>query len=500
MSPPSGDGSSSAPSGCATFDSGFAAIQKLIFENKGCTAAACHGAAKVGGLDLRAEHSYESLVDARATGSAGARVLPGSATTSYLYQKLQAATKPGSVEIGGSPMPIGAPPLTENELEAVRLWIFKGAPKTGSIKDDVTGVELASLLDACLPPPAPVAIEPLPLPDPGKGVQLRMPAYEMKGASESETCVPFAYDLTDQVPAEYKDEKKNVIYVDSHWTRQDPTSHHMVLWRPFSGWQPDPNDGTWHCAGGDNPGAACNPDHGSADCKGNGVCAGKTFNGTYCTQEFGDTNALFGNGNSNANPFNAIVGGLQVLLAGMPEQLAGTQSPQERIDPVDGVYWEIPLKGVLWYNSHAFNVWDDPTVLHAWSNFYFAKKRERRLIGYNQVYNRTPDGQPPFTEKSYCRNYTIPQNYSVATISGHTHRHGVRFWVNDPSGKLMYENFNYSDPKYNRYAPYLEFPSTDDAQRTLEFCATVQQRRQEGRLLRYQSGDSRQQDAELCGL
>lgn len=462
----------SGPGGCAAFDSAFGAIQKLIFENKGCTASACHGQAAVGGLDLRAEHSYAQLVDAKANGSANARVRPGSATTSYLYEKLRAASEPGSVQIAGSPMPIGAPPLTQNELEAIRLWIYKGAPRTGSVKNDATGVELSSLLEACLPPAMQVAIEPLPVPGAAEGIQLKMPPYEMKAATEGESCVPFAYDLTQQVPAAYKDEAKNVVYVKSHWSRQDPTSHHMVVWRPFTGWVPNPNDGTWHCAGGSNPKASCNPDHGSADCAGGGVCAGKTFNGTYCTDEFGDTNAVFGNGNSGGNIFNAVLGGLQVLLSGMPEQLAGTQSPQERIEPVDGVYWEIPLKGVLWYNSHAFNVWDKPTTLHAWSNFYFAEKRERRMIGYNHVANKTPHGLAPFSEKSYCKSYTVPQNYSIATMSGHTHRHGERFWVNGPRGDQLYENFDYNDPKYTRFTPYLDFPSADPAQRTLEFCAT----------------------------
>ncbi|HEX6244119.1 MAG TPA: hypothetical protein VFZ61_24555 [Polyangiales bacterium] len=233
-------GQPSAAGGCATFDSAFGAIQTLIFERKGCTASACHGEAAVGRLDLRSEHAYENLVDVRAAGSTNARVRPGSATTSYLYEKLRAASEPGSVQIAGSPMPIGAPALTREELEAIKLWIFKGAPKTGSVKDDTTGVELSSLLDACLPPAMPVAIEPLPVPERAEGIQLVMPPYEMKAASEGESCVPFAYDLTEQVPDEFKNKEKNVVYVNSHWSRQDPTSHHMVIWRPFNGWVPNP--------------------------------------------------------------------------------------------------------------------------------------------------------------------------------------------------------------------------------------------------------------------
>ena len=55
------------------FESSFAAIQELIFERKGCTANACHGSAKLGGLDLRADVAWESLVDAASANSATAR-------------------------------------------------------------------------------------------------------------------------------------------------------------------------------------------------------------------------------------------------------------------------------------------------------------------------------------------------------------------------------------------------------------------------------------------
>jgi hypothetical protein len=57
-------------------------------------------------------------------------------------------------------------------------------------------------------------------------------------------------------------------------------------------------------------------------------------------------------------------------------------------------------------------------------------------------------------------------------MTGHTHRRGEHFWVTDPAGKQIYENFVYNDPAYTHYDPWLEFPSADAAQRTLKFCAT----------------------------
>ena len=50
--------------GCTNhFDSTFAALQQVVFENRGCTSTVCHGSlAQQGGLDLRPEVAYGELV------------------------------------------------------------------------------------------------------------------------------------------------------------------------------------------------------------------------------------------------------------------------------------------------------------------------------------------------------------------------------------------------------------------------------------------------------
>ena len=70
-----------------TFDSSFAAIEKLIFERHGCTADSCHGSATSGGLDLRAGAAYRNLVDVRASASSMAQGAAGTAVDSFLYLK-----------------------------------------------------------------------------------------------------------------------------------------------------------------------------------------------------------------------------------------------------------------------------------------------------------------------------------------------------------------------------------------------------------------------------
>ena len=316
------------------FNSSYEAIQKLIFENKGCTASACHGQAKVGGLDLRAEAAWENLVDARSTNSSFARVQPGTATDSYLYQKLLAASRPGSVQIAGSPMPIGTAPLTDKELEAVFLWIIKGAPKTGVVADQTKNIDVGSLLDACLPPAKPVKTKPLDAPAAEEGIQLVLPQYLLKANSEQETCTPFAYDVTAQVPARYKDEARNVMFINGSRVRQDSQSHHLVLWNPKKPLTSiAANDPSWTCRGGQKAGQQCDARKGSSDCGAGGVCAGKAVPGTLCGF---DTTSIASGGpltiESLAGIFDLLVGG------GLPSQIANTQSPQQYTPPFSGVF------------------------------------------------------------------------------------------------------------------------------------------------------------------
>ncbi|MBU6283818.1 hypothetical protein KGQ64_16370, partial [bacterium] len=181
-----------------SFASTFDGIQQAIFEKHGCTQDLCHGSATQGSLDLRAGASWANLVEAPSRLSPLARVWPGAKERSFLWQKLLAKSDP-SVGVAGSPMPSGRPALSADELELVRLWIYAGAPKEGT----VMGTE--KLLDACLPDPEPITIAPLPPPPAGKGVQLVMPEWTLPASSEHEVCFASWFDVTDQVPEEFRD-------------------------------------------------------------------------------------------------------------------------------------------------------------------------------------------------------------------------------------------------------------------------------------------------------
>jgi hypothetical protein len=408
---------------------------------------------------LRAGKSHENMVDAHASSVDMARVQPGTANESLLYLKLKAATDPGSVMISGSPMPVGAAPLSEAELAAVELWILKGAPKEGVAADLRSGKDVGGLLDACLPDPKPIVVKPLEPPAKDEGVQLLLPSYPLQAKSEAQNCTAFAYDFTAGTPDNYRDNARNVLYVNGSRVRQDPQSHHLVLYNPgLSLGDLQDNIKGWTCREGDKADKPCDPKRGSADCGPAGVCAGETTDGLVC------------GGSGIPTRKDAAKA---MAAEGLSPQLANTQSPQEYIPPQEGVYWEIPLAGVLIFNSHAFNLTDEDTTLHARVNFYYTSDLKRKLVPVNvTAKNYIAAGQAPFTRETYCATHVVPRGNSLTILTGHTHRHGERFWVKDSKGTQIYENFVYNDPLYKHFDPWLNFDAESEADRTLEYCAT----------------------------
>ena len=457
-----------ATAGCATFDTSYGAIQELIFERKGCTAAACHGEAKVGGLDLRADVSWENLVDVPSENSKNARVQPGTATDSYLYQKLAAATEPDSVQISGSPMPVGTAPLTLKELAAVQLWIKKGAPRAGNVADETKDTDIGKLLDACTPRATPEKTKPLEPPSAEEGIQFVMPRYLLGKSSEIEQCIPFVYDFSARVPAKFKDQPRNVMYINGSRVRQDAQSHHMVLWNPAKDLTSiAANDPNWKCVGGANAGKICNAQKAGMECGEGGVCAGKPVNGSLCNV---DTGAL---ASGNASFLDTLVALGELASTGLPQQVANTQAPQQYTPPFDGVYQEIPMRGVLWFNSHAFNLTEEDTELDARVNYYYAQELRQEMRPTNIIkLDNSPDGLSPFTRKTICNKAVVPLNYQIAMMTGHTHRRGEHFWITNVAKVKIYESYDYNDAEYKRYDPWLKFDAASDADRTLEYCAS----------------------------
>ncbi|HEY8518219.1 MAG TPA: hypothetical protein VIS07_22130 [Candidatus Binatia bacterium] len=441
--PDPGPGSPACEGG-ESFASTFEAIQQVIFEKRGCTQDVCHGSGASGGLQLTRDVAYRNLFEAPSLGSPLRRVVPGDNDRSYLWLKLAAATRPGTVDIGGAPMPLGLEPLTENELEALRIWIYAGAPETGT----VIGTE--GLLDACLPEPEPITIKPLDPPPPGEGVQLVMPPWLLPANSEHEVCFASYYDLTDQVPEQYRDPSGQYFRFKASELRQDPQSHHLIL--NYSRVPVEdihhPAFGPWTCKGGERAGEPCEPTD-LTSC-GSGLCATEYRDGFTCTG-FGPP----------------VQGGVASI------QIGGAQQAQQTTEYVDGVFAQIPLKGILYWNSHAFNLTKSDHLMNARLNYWFAEPEEQRhpVRGIFDVSRIFSANAAPFTTQTLCHDHVLPKGARLFGLSSHTHQRGKHFTVDLPDGTRIYESFVYNDPLAAVYDPPLIFDSPNPAERTLRYCS-----------------------------
>ena len=461
--PPTPTATAGSQTGCnaAPFASTFEAIQTVIFQKHGCTSDVCHGSVgKQGGLVLLPDVAYQNIYSVKSTESDLNLVQPGDKDRSYLWLKLAASTDPTLLppgfQISGAPMPNGLPPLSANELEALRLWIYSGAPQTGTVNGT------ANLLDACLPTPEPILIQPLDPPAAGTGVQFRMPPWHLEAHSEHELCFATYYDISDQVPPEYQDPTGTMFRFNVQDLRQDPQSHHLILNRyvgPVTDIH-DPSIGAWTCNGGPNAGQTCEPTD-TTSCGADGIC----------TSEIKQSFACIGFG-PNAPPEATGGGYAQNFYA-----IGGAQSAQAHNQYLDGVFAQIPMKGILYWNSHAFNLTDQDTTMHAWLNYSFAPADNQTyplqsIFDISKIFSANA---PPYTTQTICNDHVLPQGARLFNLTSHTHHHGQHFSISVPDGtadgKSVYDSYIYNDPANLNYNPPFAFDSSDPAQRTLHYCS-----------------------------
>jgi hypothetical protein len=459
----------SCGSGGTQFSSTYAAIQQQIFQRHGCTQEACHGTANnpQGSLNLLPDVAYQNIFQQPSSESGLLRLDPGEEMKSYFYLKLLAGTNPSAVPAGavsGSAMPFGLPPLSAGELDALRLWIVSGAPLTGTVE----GTEKD--LNACLPTPQPIVITPLDPPPAGTGVQFAMPEWPLEAHSEHENCFATYYDITAQVPEQYQDPKTHTMFrFSSQELRMDPESHHMILNR-FVGIQGvadasfvhDPSFGTWTCH--NNPatdGQTCEP-----------TDINSCGSGGVCTSQVQKSFACIGFGPQIVSPpFYAI---------------GGAQKAQFSDEYPSSVYAQIPMKGILYWNSHAFNLTDQNTVMHGRLNYYFSNNDQlpvQPIFDKDDIFGMNA---APYKTQTICNNYgPLPQGARLFELSSHTHKHGQHFTVcakgqpsstmgsgvGECSGPLLYDSRIYNDPVNQEFNPPLVFDSPDPTLRTLQYCS-----------------------------
>lgn len=396
-------GASAASCDGKTYTGTFAQIQDVIFDRHSCSDNLCHGAAQSGGLDLRAGAAYDSLVDVAATTvPAFQRVKAGQKNASLLWVNLAAKTLPAEWHAPLRAMPLDPlPALAANELELVRRWIEGGAPQVGTVPDT------ENLVDGCLPPPQPVVLKPLPLPE--NGVQFRIPTTTVPARSEHEICFAQYYDVSDKVPAEYRSPDGTKLRYRRSETRQTPMSHHLVM-SVYRGDEPldSPTWGEFVCWGGAHDGQAC--DRFDPRACGDGiVCATRPSRSLGC----------IGVGPSDA--------GFGVNMMGD----GGAGETAADLDFAPGVFDELPLKGMILWNSHAFNLTEQAGDLDAWINFDFAapavqQAKIERITNVEQIFKMNA---PAFGTDEVCHVQVLPPKAHLFMLSSHTHRRGKRFRI-----------------------------------------------------------------------
>jgi len=450
----------------------FDAIQAIVFDSPvyGCSNDACHGAGTAGGLDLRAGTSYSQLVNVPSANAPDAqnalRVFPGDQDLSFLYNKIAAKTL-GSPTNVGTPMPAGPAVVSPEHLEAIRLWIRGGAPENTVV------THTSELLGSCLPEAQPLKIPKPDAPAAGSGVQFAMPGYDLPSQSETELCVPTFYDLTGQVPAQYivpcpgafpgTNPGDQCFAYKRQFLAQDPQSHHSII-HIYKG-QYDVTHaswGPWTCYLGDNDGQVCDPQVPNA-CP-NGVCGGNIRETAACLG-FGPPDwGLF---NNNAPQFSGA-----------------QESTSEVVNPT-GVYSLLPMRGIIGWNSHAFNLTSQDMNMEAWLNLDFTDDQQFPAQGlFNSTWIFTQN-VPPYETREYCATHTFVEGTRLFQISSHMHKRGKRFrWYLPPQvpcsgpancsagapADIFYESTDYSDPREIRYDPPWHFTGTVN-DRTIKFCA-----------------------------
>lgn len=530
----------------AEYASTFEALQSVVFDRYGCTGGLCHGlydpltgeprdldaanahdsglhllpisAANLPtgapqGLDAVLDYNHQALLTFTPANNTffDHFAVEGDSKTSLVYQALYkkthcigAQSPPdtcGDLEATVQAMPDGTNVSVDPlELEALDIWLRAGAPRDGVVAGT------ADKLAACLPPATPQKIDPLAAPPAGEGVQLVSSAWDLPQQSENEVCFPIYYDFTDLVPPEHQvdcptaggepyfgpnnEPEQKCFRWDRQLLLQDPQSHHSII-HIYAGEAPvgDPNWGAWTKKPNDpaDPGAgeSCDPLDIDPALGVNPSCSGEPKRTPACVFY----------GPPDFGQFGGIGGG------GKAPQFSGSQETHYEQALYDGVYSILPLKGIVVFNSHAFNLTDQDTTMNQYLNLWFADESDdliaqqifeaKEIFWTPGVVPQIPPlpehfpTVPPFKTREFCGTYTLPDGAHLFWLSSHNHRRGVRWrtWgpPNTPCSidqckppkndkRLMYYSTVYNDPTQLAIDPPLEFTgSVED--RTFLFCA-----------------------------
>jgi hypothetical protein len=453
----------------------WAAIQKTILAGRGCTQNVCHDSTEATGmLDLSPDVAYEHLVNIESSAEIEMPLItPGEEKLSLLYLKLEAKTKGIALPAAaGAPMPTAGDALSVEQLAALRLWIRAGAPQGGV----VDGTQ--SLLDCALTDDVvPSKIVPPPVPKADEGFQNYSGPWSLKAGSEDEVCYGTYYDLTDDAPewarvdCDSGEGQRGCIAYYRHQLTQDAQSHHSVVFGyrgPATA--TDPAWGSWQCGGGELAGMGCDPTKPKVSVRdGGGDCGPKAT----CQATITDKLACIGYGPADFATARFLFG--------------GAQSPVSTIVFGQDVYSIAPIKGMVIWNSHAFNLTKQDTTVEQYHNFWYARPeiRKFRVKGIFDIRYVFSMNVPPFESREFCASYSLEQHAHVTMLTSHVHKRGVlyRAWLppnavgctppdcrpNDTPP--FYVSRAYNDPTVMELDPPLIFSDPEPENREFKYCA-----------------------------
>jgi hypothetical protein len=510
------------------FASTFEAIQKKVIDDYGCSTSICHGKSDhESGLHLKPSSdpaglaqvladNYDALLTALPETDVNFEhfVVPGDSKTSLfwaaLYKDALCVGNPSppsecdAIPASVSGMPEGGT-LPVEYVEAIDLWLRGGAPF------DLVVAGTADRLGSCLPPADPLKIEPPPPPGAGAGVQLVSGAWPLPTVQqENEVCFPIYYDFTvtnlvpqdQQIDCPFDSGPLNPGNKCFRWHKQlllqDPQSHHSIIHIYLGDDAADPLApvwGNWTYKFNDvaDPlnGTACNPLDVDTATGQNVGCSGEPKRSAACL--------AYGPPDFNGAGFGG---------GGAAPQFSGSQETHYEQELADGVYSLLPMKGLVVFNSHAFNLTPTDTTMNQYLNLWLAGPGDTQYQA-EQIFDADDifiQAVPPFEKREYCATALVPPGSNLFWLSSHTHRHGVRWrtWgppnaqctsgaacvphgcepgspgctcdpgVCAPPGpagddRLMYYSTVYNDPVQLAVDPPLVFNGTGDERRFL-FC------------------------------
>ncbi len=398
---------------------------------------------------------------------------PAEPELSWLYLKLMARTDPALLDLIhpnlpiGTPMPSGnTPALTEDHLQALRLWIRGGGPEDGVVEGT------AELLGTCLPEPTPLKVAapkgpPRDANGDATGVQLRQTPWPLGGVTEEfqgedEICMATYYDLSEVVPdwaripcppefvpgrscsedaspcetdadcsgdPEDSCDYRNLVNTGSECfvyhkqtLLQDPQSHHSILqiyrgafgtghesWGPWT-YKIEPKAADYDS----KHGLTCDPLQIDPEKGYNPGCSGRVFSTLACA----------GFGPPDVTEFGIVAGG------NLPQFLV-SQEPFFEFELANGVYSVLPIKGIMTWNSHAFNLSSIDTTMAQYLNMEFART-EDQLYQSQEIFHADwifAQNVMPFEKQEVCATYTAPRGANIFQLTSHTHLRGNRFRI-----------------------------------------------------------------------